>query len=340
MSGTYIFAYSDQGCCLAKKIAELIPNSDIYSINKFAGKYGINGTESVSVKVGELFNKSKALLFIGACGIAIRAIAPHLRSKLTDPAVVVIDDKANYVIPLLSGHIGGANDLAELLAEKLNAVPVITTATDANNRFAVDSWAVKHNCQISDMNLAKEISAEILISCVNMKSDFTVNGKLPNGVILNSSGDLGFYVSYRNDEPFTNTLKLIPKILHVGIGCRKGKLQHEINNFIQTAFAEYNLRMEAIADISSIDIKKEETGLLGAAEKNNVPVYFYTAEELSALEGEFTRSEFVKSVTGADNVCERSAYKSAGGGEFLIRKTTNNGITLAVCAEEWSVNFE
>ena len=334
MSGVSIFAYSDQGCRLAKKISEFLPDSKIYSIKKYAEKYEFNTIDSF----GELFDNSDALIFICACGIAVRTIAPHLKSKTTDPAVVVIDDKANYVIPLLSGHIGGANDLAQLLAEKLDAVPVITTATDINNRFAVDSWAVKHNCHISDMTLAKEISAEILISCVNMKSDFPVSGKLPNGVILNTSGELGFHISYRNDEPFTNTLKLIPKILHVGIGCRKGKSQQEIAEFFNKVTADININ--AVKSVSSIDIKKEESGLLEFAEKYKLPINFYTADELSALEGEFTSSDFVKNITGVDNVCERSAYKAANGGEFLIRKTTNNGITLAVCAEEWSVNFE
>jgi Cobalamin biosynthesis protein CbiG len=334
MSGASIFAYSDQGCRLAKKVSEFLPDSKIYSIGKYAEKYNINVIDSF----GELFDNSDSLIFICACGIAVRTIAPCLKSKTTDPAVVVIDDAATYVIPLLSGHIGGANGLAGLLAEKLDAIPVITTATDVNNRFAVDLWAVKNNCHISDMKLAKDISAEILISCVNMKSDFVINGKLPNGVILNSSGDLGFYISYRNDEPFTNTLKLIPKILHIGIGCRKGKTFQEIAEFFHKVTADININ--AVKSVSSIDIKKEEAGLLEFAEKYKLPINFYTSEELSALEGEFTSSDFVKNITGVDNVCERAAYKSANEGEFLIRKTTDNGITLAVCVEEWSVNFE
>lgn len=335
-----IFAYSDKGCLLAKRISETFFDSDVFSLKKYADKYGVNAVDSVCNKVGEVFNESKALIFVGACGIAVRGIAPYVKSKVTDPAVIVIDDNANFVIPILSGHIGGANEIARLLADKLNSTLVLTTATDINKRFSVDTWAVKHGCHISNMNTAKEISANILISDIALKSDFPINGNLPNGVKLHDNGELGIYITYKTDMTFDKTLHLIPKVLHVGIGCRKGKSYLEINDFFKKIIMENNINIKSIKDISSIDIKKDELGLLEFAKNYKLPINFYSSVELSTLECEFTPSDFVKSVTGVDNVCERAAFKSSNGGEFILRKTSDNGITIAICVEDWSVRFD
>lgn len=173
---------------------------------------------------------------------------------------------------------------------------------------------------------------------MNLKSDFSITGKLPNGIILNDIGELGIYTSYKKLEPFNRTLRLIPKMLHVGIGCRRGKTCGEIDTFMSQVLTSIDIK--AVKSISSIDIKKDEQGLHEFADKYKLPLNFYTADELNQLDEEFTQSDFVKSITGVDNVCERSAYKSSRNGKFIIRKTSSNGITIAVCAEDWSVKFE
>jgi len=333
MNGVSIFAYSDKGCLLAQKISGYI-GGDIHSTKKFADKYGIGTIDSF----GDLFDESAALIFVCACGIAVRTIAPYIKSKLTDPAVIVIDDNANFVIPILSGHIGGANELAREIADKLGSAAAITTATDINNRFSADTWAVKNNCVIGNMNMAKQISAAILTSDVNLTSDFPIVSRLPNGVVLNESGEFGICISYKNHNPYAKTLRLIPKILHIGIGCRRDKTFAEIDEFFVKVTADINIA--AIKSVSSIDIKRNESGLLEFAETYRLPIHFYSADELNELDDKFTQSEFVKSVTGVDNVCERAAFKSADGGDFIMRKTSFNGITIAICAEDWSVNFE
>ena len=127
---------------------------------------------STSAWAGEKFPDSDALIFIGASGIAVRSIAPYVVSKKSDPAVLVVDECGKFVISLLSGHLGGANELALKTAEILNAVPVVTTATDLHHRFAVDVFAKKNDCSIFNMKAAKEVSAALL---AGKKVGFTVN---------------------------------------------------------------------------------------------------------------------------------------------------------------------
>lgn len=336
---TNIFAYSNKGCELAKKLINILPEADCYTTEKLAPLYGFNAEKSVCKKSGELFKSSKAMIFVGACGIAVRAIAPHIKNKTVDPAVIVIDDCGNHVISLLSGHIGGANELTLLIAKEIGANPVITTATDVNGRFSVDSWAVKNSLVISSMNAAKDVSAQILIEDIPFKSDVPICGSFPNGLIHGENGKIGIYVSYKTDTPFDNTLRLIPNNLHVGLGCRRGTSLESIEELYRWVLDEYKIDMRAIKSISSIDLKEDEEGLLQFAQKYKLPVSFYTADELNALEGEFTASEFVKSITGIDNVCERAAFKSSSCGEFIIRKISQNGVTIAVCEEKREVSF-
>lgn len=336
---TNIFAYSNKGCELAKKVKIIFPEADCYTTEKLAPLYGFNAEKSVCKKSGDLFQSSKAMIFIGACGIAVRAIAPYIKNKTVDPAVIVIDDCGNHVISLLSGHIGGANELTLLIAKEIGANPVITTATDVNGRFSVDSWAVKNSLLISSMNAAKDISAQILIEDIPFRSDISVLGDMPNGLVKGEDGKIGIYLSYKTEAPFDNTLRLIPKNLHIGLGCRRGTPIESIDELYRCVLDEHKIDIRAVKSISSIDLKEDETGLLQFAQKYKLPVSFYNADELNALEENFTPSEFVKSITGIDNVCERSAFKSSNCGKFILRKIAKNGVTIAICEENVELFF-
>lgn len=177
-----LFAYSRGGCATARRVCAALPEAETlcYTMLRFeeAGFLPLSGEV-----YRESFSSADALVFIGACGIAVREIAPYLASKKTDPAVLCIDEKMQFVIPLLSGHIGGANDLARRLAAALGASAVITTATDVNGKFAVDAWAAKNECVISSMLLAKKVAAEILERDVPLVSDFPIKGVLPGGIV-------------------------------------------------------------------------------------------------------------------------------------------------------------
>ena len=289
----------------------------------------------------EAFSTCRLLIFIGATGIAIRSIAPYIRSKTRDPAVISIDEQGKFVIPLLSGHIGGANSLATGIAAFLKAVPVITTATDVNDLFAVDEWAARHLMSIFNMDAAKTFASYLVdYKKVGVKSDFPINGSLPKGLVLAEEGPVGMAISLRKSvQPFVETVVVRPRILHLGIGCRRGTSMDQIEEIVMQELTKLKVTLSVVKGIASIDVKKDEQGLLTFAEEYALPVRFYSAEELNAVQGEFTPSAFVAQTVGVDNVCERAAVLDSGGGKLMLRKTSRNGVTLAIAAEDFVVNF-
>ena len=283
------------------------------------------------------FPVSDALVFVGSCGIAVRAIAPFLKGKTRDPAVIVSDETGKWVISLLSGHIGGANALALRLARAIGAQPVITTATDVNKRFSVDTWATKAGLSIGSMDLAKRFSAAILERDLPLCSDFPVEGPPPAGVFWGDSGALGAAVSCLKKNPFEETLCLVPQKLHLGVGCRRGTPCSAFEEILSAL----PIHPEAVRSVASIDIKRDEQGLLDFCAAHNWGARFYPAARLMALGGEFTGSDFVQKTVGVDNVCERAAMVSAGpGARLILRKTISGGVTMAAATEDWRVCFE
>ena len=296
---------------------------------------------SLQLMCKEAFSLCRLMVFIGATGIAIRSIAPYIRSKTKDPAVISVDEQGKFVIPLLSGHIGGANGLATGIAAFLKAVPVITTATDVNDLFAVDEWAARHNMSIYNMQSAKTF-ASYLVDCkkVGVKSEFPIRGKLPKGLVLAEEGPVGMAISLRKTvQPFVETVVLRPRILHLGIGCRRGTPKDNIEELVIQELKKLKVTMSVVKGIASIDVKKDEEGLLAFADESAFPIRFYSAEELRAVEGDFTPSAFVEKTVGVDNVCERAAVLDSKGGKLVLRKTGRNGVTLAIAAEEYVVDF-
>ncbi len=328
-----VLSFSERGSQTAARAAAAL--SADYEVTRHVPKGNLKALAA------ELFPAVEALVFVGACGIAVRAVAPHLVSKATDPAVLVIDEKGEFVISLLSGHIGGANELARRVAAAIGGTPVITTATDVNRRFSADAWAARHGLAIDSMEAAKRFSAEILRRDLPLCSDFPIEGRLPPGLTAGEAGDCGLAISCRDAHPFGVTLLLIPRALHLGVGCRRGVSAEAIGTAVRTALARAGLRMEAAASVSSIDVKRGEAGLLAWAEETGLPLSFYSAEALNAVPGEFTGSEFVKKTVGVDNVCERAAVRAAGeGARLLVKKTSLDGVTVAAALEKWSVCFE
>ena len=183
--------------------------------------------ESTGIWAGHHFETDDAIIFVGACGIAVRSIAPYVASKKSDPAVLVIDECGKFVISLLSGHLGGANELTLEVAELLGAVPVVTTATDLHHRFAVDVFAKKNCCGIQNMKAAKEVSAALLAGePVGFYSEFPWTGKLPEGLEESSEDtqdkpEIGIAVTiHQTCKPFTSTVQIIPRVVTLGMGCR------------------------------------------------------------------------------------------------------------------------
>lgn len=332
-----VFAFTERGKATARRVAgRMAGDAELYAPARLAGEDFAACAGGLPEFVGKLFDRD-ALIFVGAAGIAVRAVAPHVASKRSDPAVICLDEAGRFVIPLLSGHIGGANALAGKLASALDAVPVITTATDVNGRFSVDAWAAERGMAISSMALAKRVSAEILVRDMPFWSDKPVSGALANGLIWEDHGPLGVCVSVRDLKPFDETLMLVPRALRLGIGCRRGAPARAVEAAVLKALADNRLRPEAVAGAASIDVKADEAGLIECCHSRGWPVAFYSAQRLNAVPGDFSKSEFVKNTVGVDNVCERAA--AASGGRIIVKKTALDGVTVAVAEEKWGIEF-
>lgn len=269
------------------------------------------------------------LVFICACGIAVRTIAPFVKNKKEDFAVVVCDEDGKFAISLLSGHLGGANELAENVAEILGGQAVITTATDVNSIIAIDNYAKENSLEIDSMKMAKEVSAQLLNGeKVSFKSDF--NNEIPKDFVQTVE-KIGVYVTYKTIEPFENTLKLYKKSLVVGIGCKKDTPVENVESFLRTVFEENSLSEKAILKIGTIDIKKNEKTIVELSKKYNVKLEIFDKKTLNSQKGEFSHSDFVFRTVGTDCVCERAVV--AGGGKLIVKKQSCNGVTIAVGVE-------
>ena len=305
--------------------------------SKFVGETALQkNTDSLSEWTAQWFAKADCLIFVGACGIAVRAIAPFVKDKFADPAVLVIDEQARFCISLMSGHMGGANELTALFADILGAQPVITTATDLNCRFAVDVFAKNNQLVLTDRKIAKEISAALLSGKkVLFETDFSVEHPLPDGLVKDpQQADSGLAIKVSFQKPNReNTLWLVPKVVTLGIGCRKETPQKTIEDFVAQKLAE------AVCAIASIDLKANEQGLLDFCKAHELPFNTYSAQTLAQAEGDFSPSAFVKGVTGVDNVCERSAVVHSKG-TLLLAKQKGSGVTLAAAADTEKIRLQ
>nr|WP_243421197.1 cobalamin biosynthesis protein [Pseudoflavonifractor phocaeensis] len=296
---------------------------------RFAAEVGAEAYDSLEGWTARMWGEKDALIFVGACGIAVRAIAPHVKDKFTDPAVVSVDEAGRFVIPLLSGHVGGANELALRVEALTGGQAAISTATDVNGLFAVDVWARGRDMVITDRTLAKEVSAALLEGKpVGFASDF--GHPCPQG-LAEGPAELGVWVTWKTGEgPFPRTLRLAPKGLILGIGCKKGTNAAAIQAAVNEALTGHE--PAAVERVATIDLKEKEPGLLVFCAAHDLPLSVYSAEELAAAEGKFTPSAFVKTVTGVDNVCERAAVRA--GGTILVPKLAKNGVTVAVAGRK------
>lgn len=302
------------------------------------------------------FQNADVILYIGACGIAVRSIAPFIQNKYVDPAVLVLDEAGKFCISLLAGHVGGANEWTEKIAAIIHAIPVITTATDIRNCFAVDVFAKKMGLYPFPMEGCKEVSASLVEGKdIILKSDFKITGELPEHLIVGNKGTLGIHISLfpKQQDCFLHTLYLIPRIVSMGIGCKKNTSEEQIEQAVCQSLQELTgcqtaeevrilklpIWMKAIRQIASIDIKKEERGLQEFAKHFQIPFETFSKEDLVRVKGEFTGSAFVSQTVGVDNVCERAAVLASRKGRLMMKKKTFHGVTVALAVEDWSVNF-
>ena len=253
-----------------------------------------------------IFGKFDGLIFICAAGIAVRMIAPHIISKLSDPAVLVIDESGQNVISLLSGHVGRANELAVEIASAIEANPVITTATDVEGKFSIDAVASRLGLIPEPKEAIKAINAAIL----------------------------------RGEDVFVTVgdvrLNLIPQNLIAGVGCRRGTSSLKIFEAIQRACAMIHQPIERVKLLASVDAKKDEVGLVSLAEVMDLELKFFSPSELQKKINEYQldESKFVTRSVGVGNVCEAAALCCVEGARFALPKTAFKGVTVALLWEK------
>ena len=371
-----VISFTERGREVSLRSRRILEREGIRCRN-FARERFCRGEEGLEVFAGELsawsgdrFGDSEALIFVGACGIAVRAVAPWVRDKFRDPAVVAVDEGGRFVIPLLSGHVGGANRLARLLAGSLGAVPVITTATDVSGKFAVDVFAAENGCAISDRRLAKEISAAVLAGeRIPLLSDFPLEGEFPREIYVckktaaggknlagsaaggespagpaaeleEQTGGLRIRITL-SDRERDGELRLIPRAAVLGMGCRRGVSEEELWRAAERALGEAGVDRRGLRALASVDLKKNEEGLIRLAARLQVPFLTFSAEELNRLPGEYSSSDFVKRTAGVDCVCERAAMAAAclggGRGRLAAGKKAFGPVTAAVAAAEQTI---
>lgn len=342
-----ILTVSKKGVDKALEVKEMCKDRievDIYTLDK----YYVDGVKMKSSDIKELvslvYYRYETLLFIMASGIVIRLIAPLMESKLIDPAVLVMDDKGQNIVSLLSGHIGGANQKAKELSSIIGARPIITTSSDINGKMAVDTFAQGHNLIIDNYISAKDITARIVNEekiCIINEADIDIEEDyLCENVIIDLVENINdyqgvIYISTRDNikvnVPF---VQLIPKVIVLGIGCKKDTKSQDIIEFIEQVTSQAHISVKAIKTITSVDVKRNEKGIIEVCKLLNVRFHVITRAQIAKVEELFTSSDFVKKTIGVGNVCEACGYISSLRGTCILKKRALKGITLSVWKEK------
>ncbi len=325
-------SFTDKGAEIGDKILNL--GNEKYSFTHIKNSNHKGGIKSF---LKENWNNYDGFIFISATGIAVRYINPYIQDKTKDPAILVIDDLGRYCISLLSGHIGGANDLTDYISKNMGTVGVITTATDGRGIESVDIFAKRNNYYMMDMKSITTITSLMVngkkigfytedknkIDYNNLFEieDLNKIDKDIHGLIIISSDKI-------KDEFNIPHTQLIPRNINIGIGCRRGVEKSRIIQAIEDSFEENNLLLEGIREMGTIEVKQDEIGIIESAKYFQVPLNIYSLEEVGKIDYMFEGSDFVKKTIGVYSVSEPVAYIM--GKNMISRKSKHNGITISI----------
>jgi cobalt-precorrin 5A hydrolase len=353
-----VWALTSKGANLAEKITEGLPDADMhFSSNLPRTPTTCSTFESLSRAVSQTFHHYDGHVFIMATGIVVRVTAPHLKHKMKDPAVVVVDEMGQHAISLLSGHIGGANSLTKTVAGLIGAKPVITTATDIHNVPAIDMIAKEKNLGIENPNAVKAVSMALmdknelylhdpfgllknympesnLIACEIQPSEcghhriFDSSSRNPD-VALNQNTAGVFIDDILVDLP-SRMLILRPRSLVAGIGCNRNTTKEEIKSVLQNVLNRFGLASASLNCIATIDIKKDEPGLIALAADLDLPIIFFSTQDLNHVQVIQKPSAVVEKHTGAKSVCEAAAILGAHHGNLIVSKQVTGNVTVAI----------
>lgn len=328
-----VYALTRQGLELSRRIAAMAP-ADLFAPERIADGEA-RGFQRIADQVHANFHLYHAHVFVAAAGIAVRAIAPLLQSKATDPAVVVCDQDGQHAVSLLSGHLGGANGLARRIAAHLGGSAVITTATDTAGHPAIDTLAQARGCAVADPSRIAPVNAVLA-------EGGTVTVHDPHDVLgLRGNPGPNFELV---DTPFAQVtvsmeahsgpgLALHPRRLFAGIGCRRGVARDEILQALGSVLEESGLARESLAGLASVTLKADEDGLLDAAKYLNLTLEFFEPSVLDETPVP-NPSERVRDRIGAGSVCEaasiQAARKANPGVRLIVPKTIRGNVTVAL----------
>ena len=342
-----IIAVTEKGKNTAEKIALELENVDV-----FFQKRGIKDL------TGELFNKYECIIFVSACGIAVRCISPFLKSKFEDPAVLVVDDNGNNVISLLSGHIGGANEITLKIADVLNANPVITTSTDTNKKGALDVIVSKIGGYVENLRETAKLVNSYLVDdkrvgiyfdsdyesekdslnlsgfeLIDEKTEIDEIAKLDALVSVTDKlrcwvDEIIYNIKKDNEEKEDLIyIKLVPRRIALGMGCRKNTETEKMIEEFSIFSALNNIHPAAIVNTGSLIIKKDEKCMIDLSKAICAEFNLFDVDEICTCDYMFDKSEFVKKNTGVYSVAQPSAYLLSG--NVISEKYKNNGTTFA-----------
>lgn len=342
-----VFPVTERGYGLAKKLGVKFKDARIYRPSELR-KGGL------ASKTGAAFKSCGGLVFIGASGIAVRAVAPWLKRKDLDPGVVVVDERATFVVSLVSGHLGGANRLAREIAAILKATPVITTATDVSGLPCIEDLVERFDLAVEDVNLIKAVNSAILKGvCIRIidadpgrlkamrgvpgfssRSAFRFLRRFPDMgpptgpgpfVLVSSAGVPDIPGAFKR-----RTLVLRPAEFVVGMGCRRGAASSDIERLVKRVFKDAGISVKAIRNLATVDVKSDEPGLIGFAQKYGLGVEFYKAGALSRVKPPSGSSSVVMGALGTGAVSEPAALLSSGARRLWVKKKKSKNVTVAV----------
>jgi len=345
MENVSVLAITKNGINIGERLKELFPNWDIFVPSKLSNenKSITWYSEPTSDKIIELFKNSNALICLFSLGAVIRLIAPYLKDKKTDPAVIVIDDKTNFVISVLSGHIGGANELTQEISEKLNALPVITTAADVNKTIAVDLVGREFGWKIDDETTVTKISAHMVnaepIGVFQQTGNKKWYKELPKNVTIynsleelkksNSKAHLIISDTIIENELAQESVIYRPQSLVIGIGLHWDTTKDTIKDGIEHCLKKFNLSSKCIAKLVSIKKPEDVQGLIDLGKEMQIPVEYVNREELAEIITP-NPSSTVKAFEGTASVSEAAAIKISNGELIVEKQKFPPNLTVAI----------
>ena len=343
-----IVTLSQDGMVLANRLVEHLDDREcqIYTKEKYANETTKIITTDITTFMGSIIGEYQIICCIMATGIVVRSIAPHLEHKSSDPGILVMDTNGKFVISLLSGHLGGANDAARLVAKRLGAQAVITTGTDVKGTMAVDVLAQKINCTIDNFTDAKDVTALILnndpIALYNLENCDLDAVILPKNIetvtdlteINKYAGIIMTTLDTKKEDLPIPSVKLVPRKLVLGVGCRRDTPGERIIQAIQETLTALNLNEKGIKSLATIGLKADEPGIIEAAAFFKAKKIIIPNEMVQMVQSRFEASDFVFKTTGLYAVSEPCGFVASGFGKCLLQKQKLGGITLSVWLDE------